>query len=89
MDKKTEQSLNSALVSAKMEGFQITPTVEADCIMIVNGELSISDYIKRVTEANAPMMSKWNMPYSLDSIADNCYAGTTVCDEKGRWATAL
>ena len=55
MDKKTEKSINFALASAKMEGFQITPVVEADCIMIVNGELSISDYIKRVAEANAPM----------------------------------
>ena len=54
MDKKTKQSLNSALASAKMEGFQITPSVEADCIKIVSGELSISDYIKRVTEAKAP-----------------------------------
>ena len=53
MDKKTEQSLNSAFASAKMEGFQITPTVEADCIKIVSGELSIAEYIKRVTEANA------------------------------------
>ena len=55
MDEKTENALNSALVSAKMEGFQITPEVEADCIKIVNGELSIADYIKRVIEANAPV----------------------------------
>ena len=55
MDEKTEQSINSALASAKMEGFQITPKVEADCIKIVSGELSIADYIKRVTESNAPV----------------------------------
>ena len=55
MDEKTEQSLNSAFASAKMEGFLITPTVEADCIKIVSGELTIADYIKRVTEANAPV----------------------------------
>ncbi|MCL2164538.1 MAG: hypothetical protein FWH55_09145 [Oscillospiraceae bacterium] len=55
MDEKTENALNSALASAKMEGFQITPAVEADCIKIVSGELTIADYIKRVTEANAPV----------------------------------
>ena len=55
MDKTTEKSLNSALASAKMEGFLITPTVKADCIKIVSGELSIADYIKRTTEANAPV----------------------------------
>ena len=55
MDEKTENALNSALASAKMEGFQITPEVEADCIKIVSGELSIADYIKRATEANAPV----------------------------------
>jgi len=55
VDEKTENALNSALASAKMEGFQITPAVEADCIKIVSGELTIADYIKRVTEANAPV----------------------------------
>ena len=55
VDKKTEQYINSALASAKMEGFRITPTVEADCIKIVSGELTIADYIKRVTEANTPV----------------------------------
>ena len=55
MDKTTEKSLNSAFASAKIEGFQITPTIEVNCIKIVSGELSIADYIKRVTEANAPV----------------------------------
>ena len=55
MDEKTENALNSALASAKMEGFQITPEVEADCIKIGSGELSVADYIKRVTVANAPV----------------------------------
>ena len=55
MDKITEQSISSALASAKMEGFQVTPAIEADCIKIVSGELSIADYIKRVIEANAPV----------------------------------
>jgi len=34
-----------------MEGFQITPKIEADCKMIVSGELSISEYIRQITEA--------------------------------------
>ena len=52
MDKSTEKSLNSALASAKMEGFHITPKIETDCRRIVSGELSISEYIRQVTEAN-------------------------------------
>ena len=55
MDEKTENALNSALASAKMEGFQITSAVEADCTKIVSGELTIVDYIKSVTEANVPV----------------------------------
>ena len=55
MDKKTENALNFAFASAKMEGFPITPAVEADCIKIVSGELSIADYIKHATGANAPV----------------------------------
>ena len=35
-----------------MEGYTITPEVEADCIKIVSGELSISDYIQNAIEAN-------------------------------------
>ena len=51
LSRSINQSLNTAFASAQMEGFQITPKIEADCKMIVNGELSISEYIRRVTEA--------------------------------------
>ena len=51
MSRNIDQSLNTAFASAQMEGFQITPKIEADCRMIVNGELSISEYIRQATEA--------------------------------------
>ena len=51
MSRNIDQSLNTAFASAQMEGFQITPKIEADCKMIVSGELSISEYIRQVTEA--------------------------------------
>ena len=53
MDTPIEKSLNSAFASARMEGFQITQTVEADCIKIVSGEISVADYIQRAIETNA------------------------------------
>ena len=52
LDKTVEQSLSSALSSAKMEGFQITPEIESDCKLIISGELSIAEYIRRATENN-------------------------------------
>ena len=52
MRNNIEKSLNTAFASAKMEGFHITPKVEADCRMIVNGELSIHDYLKQVIDSN-------------------------------------
>ena len=51
MSRNINQSLNTAFASAQMEGFQVTPKIEADCRMIVSGELSISEYICQVTEA--------------------------------------
>jgi len=51
MSKSINDSLRTAFASAQMEGFKITPKVEADCRMLVNGELSISEYIRQVTEA--------------------------------------
>jgi hypothetical protein len=51
MSRNIDQSLNTAFASAQMEGFQITPKIEANCKMIVSGELSISEYIRQVTEA--------------------------------------
>jgi len=51
MSRSINDSLNTAFASARMEGFKITPKIEADCRMIVSGELSIQDYIRQVTEA--------------------------------------
>ena len=53
MDNSIEKSLNSAFASARMEGFQVTPTVEANCIKIVSGEISVADYIQHAIEAKA------------------------------------
>ena len=53
MSRSINDSLNTAFASARMEGFQITPKIEADCRMIVSGELSIQDYIRQVTETCA------------------------------------
>ena len=60
MKKTTEQSLNSAFESAKMEGFEITPSVEANCIKIVSGELSIADYIQCVIQSGTANVSAEN-----------------------------
>jgi len=45
-----EKSLNTAFTSAKMEGFDITPRIEENCRKIVNGELSIEDYIQQMVQ---------------------------------------
>ena len=52
MSRNIEDSLNTAFASARMEGFHITPKIEADCRMLVNGELSIQEYIRQVVEVN-------------------------------------
>jgi len=51
MSKSINESLNTAFASARMEGLQITPNIEANCRMLVSGELSIQDYIRQVTES--------------------------------------
>lgn len=53
MSKSINESLTTAFISAKMEGIEITPKIETDCMMIVTGELSIQEYIRRVTEVAA------------------------------------
>ena len=58
MDKKTAKSLNSAFASAKMEGFVITPKIESDCIKIINGDVSIADYISQAKQANVVGVSE-------------------------------
>ena len=51
--RSANESLNTAFASARMEGIEITPQIEADCLMIINGELSIQEYIHRVMESAA------------------------------------
>ena len=53
MSKSINESLNTAFASARMEGFAITPKIEADCRMLINGELSIQEYIRRVIDYSA------------------------------------
>jgi len=50
MKRNINDSLRTAFASAKMEGFQITPKIETTCKKIVNGELSIQDYLRQVAE---------------------------------------
>ena len=53
MSRDIEASINTAFASARMEGFEITPKIEADCRLLVSGSLSIQEYIDQVIEANA------------------------------------
>lgn len=48
-----EKAIRTALKSAQMEGFQITPKVESDCRRIVRGEISITEYTRRIKENQA------------------------------------
>jgi hypothetical protein len=52
VDEKTEKALSSAFASATMEGFVITPKIESDCIRIVNGDLTIAEYIQQALQSN-------------------------------------
>jgi len=54
MSRCINESLNTAFASARMEGFDITPAVEANCRLLVSGELSIQDYLHRMTEVSTP-----------------------------------
>ena len=53
MSRTIDESLNTAFASARMEGFQITPSIEANCRKLVNGDLSINEYISQVVEKNS------------------------------------
>ena len=53
MSEEQEKSLNTALASARMEGFQVTQQIIENCKKIISGEMSVSEYIRLVTEANA------------------------------------
>jgi hypothetical protein len=52
MKRDIEKSLNTAFASAKMEGYQISPKIEADCRMLLNGNMSVSEYIRQFSEVN-------------------------------------
>jgi hypothetical protein len=45
-----QQALRSAFASTRMEGFRITPQMEADAKRILNGKLSVDDYVKQVKQ---------------------------------------
>ena len=53
MSEEHDKSLNTALASARMEGFQVTPQIIENCKRIISGEISVSEYISQVTEASA------------------------------------
>ena len=52
MSRNIEDSINTAFASARMEGLEITPKIEADCRLLVSGKLSIQEYIRQVVESN-------------------------------------
>ena len=43
-----ETAIRTALWSAQMEGFHVTPKIESDCRRIVSGEISIEEYIQQM-----------------------------------------
>lgn len=48
MSQKEKFALHEALVSAGMEGFEITEQTEQDCIRLMNGEISISQMVAEI-----------------------------------------
>ena len=40
--------LRSSLVSACMEGFEVTDQTEQDCMRFIRGEISVTDLVKEI-----------------------------------------
>lgn len=48
MSQKEKFALHEALVSASMEGFEITAQTEQDCIRLMSGEVSVSQIVAEI-----------------------------------------
>lgn len=48
MSEQEYKALHSALASARMEGFCVTEQTENDCIRLMNGEISVADFVKEI-----------------------------------------
>jgi hypothetical protein len=45
-----QRALRSAFASTRMEGFRITPQIEADTKQILAGKLSVDEYVKQAKQ---------------------------------------
>jgi len=48
-----EAALRSAFASSRMEGFEITPEVEANCRRLLNGEISVDELVQQIKDQHA------------------------------------
>ena len=48
-----EAALRTAFASSRMEGFEITPEVEANCRKLLDGEISVAELIQQIKEKHA------------------------------------
>lgn len=48
MNEREYSFLKNALVSTRMEGFDITEQTEADCVRLMSGELSVSELVNEI-----------------------------------------
>lgn len=42
------QTLENALASARIEGFQVTDQTRRDCIRLLNGEVSVTEIVQEI-----------------------------------------
>ena len=42
------EALRSALASTRMEDFEVTEQTEKDCILLMTGELSVTDLVEEI-----------------------------------------
>lgn len=48
MTERGYEALKSALVSVRMEGFEVTEDMEKDCIRLMNGEISVAELVEEI-----------------------------------------
>ena len=57
MSEREYEALRSALASTRMEGFEVTEQTEKDCMRLMNGEISVADMVKELTNTLCPSKS--------------------------------
>ena len=48
MSEREYNALQSALASVRMEGFPVTRQTEADCVRLLNGEISVDELVREI-----------------------------------------